>query len=171
MTSGMRTALADSRSTTRNPLDLLQEIVEAHEWAFERSGRDELVIEVGGRWADYRLYFAWEDAISALQFACQVDMKVPSASKSGFYELLGQVNERLWLGHFDLDSDERAPTFRHTQLLRGAQGASVEQLEDLIDVALTECEKYYPAFQFSIWGGKSGPEAIAAAILETVAEA
>jgi len=61
--------------------------------------------------------------------------------------------------------------FRHTTLLRGAGGASVEQLEDLVDIALTECERYYPAFQFVIWGGKNPSQAIAAAMLDTVGEA
>ncbi len=85
--------------------------------------------------------------------------------------LLATINERMWLGHFDVDSDEHTPMFRHTTLLRGAQGASVEQLEDLVDIALTECERFYPAFQFVIWGGKSAPDAVSAAILDTVAEA
>jgi len=41
----------------------------------------------------------------------------------------------------------------------------------LIEIAITECERFYPAFQFVIWGGKSPAEAIAAAMLETVGEA
>jgi hypothetical protein len=61
--------------------------------------------------------------------------------------------------------------FRHTTLLRGAQAASQEQLEDLVDIALTECERFYPAFQFILWGGKSASEAVSAAILDTVGEA
>ena len=87
------------------------------------------------------------------------------------YELLAAVNERLWLGHFDLGSDEEMPMFRHTVPLRGLSGASVEQLEDLVDSAFTECERFYPAFQFVIWGGKGAHEAIAAALFETVGEA
>ncbi len=40
-----------------------------------------------------------------------------------------------WLGHFDLLSEEGLPLLRHTIPLRGARGASVEQLEDLLDAA------------------------------------
>ena len=40
-------------------------------------------------------------------------------------------------------------------------GASAESLEDMIDIALTECERFYPAFQFVLWGGKSPAEALA----------
>ena len=47
------------------------------------------------------------------------------------------------------------PVFRHAVLLRGAPGASAESLEDMVDIAITECERFFPAFQFVLWGGKS----------------
>ncbi len=47
------------------------------------------------------------------------------------------------------------PVFRHSVLLRGARGASAESLEDMVDIAITECERFFPAFQFVLWGGKS----------------
>ena len=106
-----------------------------------------------------------------MQFSCQYDMHVPPNRLSAVYELLAIINERLWLGHVDVDAEDQVPMFRQTILLRGAQSASVEQMEDLVDIALTECERLYPAFQFVIWGGKSAREAVAAAILDTVAEA
>ena len=42
---------------------------------------------------------------------------------------------------------------------------------DLMQASLAECERYYPAFQFVLWGGKSPEEAIAASILDTQGEA
>jgi hypothetical protein len=63
------------------------------------------------------------------------------------------------------------PMFRHTVLLRGAAGASVEQLEDLVDIARNECERFYPAFQFVLWAGRSASEAVELAMLDTVGEA
>ena len=161
----------ETGSFTQNPLDTLEEIVTTNDWAFERASSEEMLVEVAGRWCNSRMFFYWQDEVSALQFSCQFDMKVPAPKKAVVHELLAIINERLWLGHFDLDSEASTPTFRQTTLLRGAQGASVEQLEDLIDIALTESERFYPAFQFAVWGGKSAGEAVSAAILDTVAEA
>ena len=48
---------------------------------------------------------------------------------------------------------------------------SAEQVEDLVDIALSECERFYPAFQLVLWGGKSPLEAIAAAMIDPVGEA
>lgn len=167
----MTVATAGETDFTQNPLDILEDIVSANDWAFDRASHDEMLVEVAGRWSSYRMFFYWSDEASAMQFSCQFDMKVPENRRQAVAELLATVNERMWLGHFDVDSEENTPMFRHTTLLRGAQGASPEQLEDLVDIALTECERFYPAFQFCISGGKSAPEAVSAAILDTVAEA
>jgi len=154
-----------------NPLDVVEQLVSANEWAFDRRSDDEMAVEVPGRWCDYSLYFAWREDIGALHFTCAFDMKVQSGKRGAIHELLALVNERLWLGHFGLWTDEGVPMFRHATLLRGQGGASMEQVEDLVDIALNECERFYPAFQFVIWGGNTAQDAIAAALLDTVGEA
>jgi len=64
-----------------------------------------------------------------------------------------------------------SPAFRYAVLLRGIGTASVEQVEDLVDIAVSECERFYPAFQLVIWGGKSPEEAMATAMIEPIGEA
>ena len=167
----MSAVAVDTQSSAHNPLDIVEEIVTANEWPFERAGEDELIVEIGGRWCDYRLYFVWQSDVSAMQFSCQFDMKIPAARRSSVNDLLAEVNARMWLGHFDVCAEEHTPMFRQTMLLRGSRGATVEQLEDLVEIALSECERFYPAFQFVIWGGKSASEAVSAAILDTAGEA
>ncbi|MGQ0664675.1 MAG: YbjN domain-containing protein [Pseudomonadota bacterium] len=167
----MPDASPSTQPSIPNPLDLIEEIVNANEWPFDRTGDDELLAEVPGRWCDYRLYFAWSADMSALHFSCVLDLKIPTHRRAKVNELLALTNERLWLGHFDLSSDEGQPTFRHAVPLRGARGASVEQLEDLVDVARSECERFYPAFQYVIWGGKDPAEAVTAACLDPAGEA
>ena len=154
-----------------NPIDLVEEIVQANEWAHDRATDDEMVVEIAGRWCDYRLLFLWQRELNALHFSCAFEMKVPRARRAAAFELLAVVNERLWLGHFDLARDDHSPSFRQGVLLRGAYGASVEQIEDLVEIALSECERFFPAFQLVVWGGKSAEEAIAAAMIDPIGEA
>ena len=166
------TALAtDPGIIAGNPIDIVEEIVLANEWPHDRASDEEMVVEISGRWCDYRLFFVWQEEISAMHFSCSFDMKVPKGRRAAVYELLATVNEKMWLGHFDVCSDSNLPMFRHAILLRGALGASVEQLEDLVDMALTECERFYPAFQLVIWGGKTPDEAVTAAMIEPMGEA
>jgi hypothetical protein len=164
------TAIETTRQTT-NPIDLVEEIVLANEWRHDRASDEEMVVEICGQWCDYRLLFVWHREMSALHFSCSFEMKVQRTRRAAVYELLASVNERLWFGHFDLAPSDQSPSFRHGVMLRGAPGASAEQIEDLVDIALTECERFYPAFQFVVWGGKSAEEAIAQAMIDPIGEA
>lgn len=161
----------ETAGATANPIDLVEEIVQANEWAHDRASDEEMVVQIAGRWCDYRLLFVWQREISALHFTCMFEMKAPKARRAAVFELLAVVNERMWLGHFDVAADTQSPCFRHGVLLRGASGACVEQIEDLVDIAVSECERFYPAFQLVVWGGKPAEEAIAAAMLDPMGEA
>jgi hypothetical protein len=164
-------SIAEPTPFSGNPIDLVEEIVVANDWAHDRASEEELVVEISGRWCDYRLYFVWQEEICAMHFSCGFDMKVPKGRRGPVYELLALANERLWLGHFDLSAEDNSPAFRHAVLLRGVSAASAEQVEDLVDIALSECERFYPAFQFVVWGGKSPAQAIASAMIDPVGEA
>jgi hypothetical protein len=159
------------REHATNPLDVLEQIVSANEWTFERRSDGEMAAEAPGKWCDYGLYFSWSSEISAMHFSCAFDLKVPPEGRSKLFELLALANEKLWIGHFGLESEEGVPVFRHSVLLRGAPGASAESLEDMVDIALTECERFFPAFQFVLWGGKPPADALQAAMLDCVGEA
>jgi hypothetical protein len=154
-----------------NPLDLVEQVALANEWPFHRQTEDELAAEISGHWCQYRLWFCWHPDLGVMHLSCALEMKVPAAKKLDIYALLAMANEKLWLGHFDLWSDENLPVFRHALLLRDGVGVSGELMEDLIDIAVAECERFYPAFQFVIWGGKPPVEALTAAMLETEGEA
>jgi hypothetical protein len=166
------TALAQiHQDRVHNPLDVIEQIVSANEWAFDRRNDCEMAAEAPGKWCDYGLYFSWSHEISAMHFTCTVDLKVPERRRAALYELLALGNEKLWIGHFGMDADDGMPVFRHSVLLRGTAGASSESMEDMVDIAITECERFFPAFQFVLWGGKSPSDALAAALLECAGEA
>lgn len=166
----MRSSVDIAEDST-HPLDIVEEIVSAHEWSFDRQGNDELSVSVTGGWCEYQLGFSYSDNQGALQIACAYDIRIAKHKFEPVYLLLGLINERMWLGHFDLWSEEAMPMFRHAVLVGDGEAPTVRQVEELIDIALHECERFYPAFQFVLWGGHSPSEAIDAAMLETVGEA
>ncbi len=152
-----------------NPLDRIEEMVSANDWPFDRANEQELMVGINGGWCPYQLWFGWRDDPGVLQFYCGFDMKVPEAKQSNVCALLARINEAIWMGHFAVNFADGTVMFRHAQVL--FPDAAAAPYETLIDLALTECERYYPAFQFVIWGGKPAAEAIAAALLDTQGEA
>jgi hypothetical protein len=167
----MSASLQFEHERASNPLDILEQIIAANEWAFERRSDGEMAAEAPGKWCDYGLHFSWSHEISAMAFTCAFDLKVPADRRDKLYELLALANDRLWIGHFGIEVEDGVPVFRHSVLLRGSPSASAESLEDMVDIAITECERFFPAFQFVLWGGKAPAEALAASMLDCVGEA
>ena len=154
-----------------HPIDLIEHVIDANQWTCQRVGEDELSVEVAGRWCDYRLFFAWHREAAAIHFSLALDMRVPAVRRSDVASLLALINEKLWLGHFDLWTEDSLPMYRYAALLRGTLGPSTAQIEDMVDTAMTEADRFYPAFQFVIWGGKTPEEAVACALIEPIGEA
>lgn len=153
-----------------NPMDLVEETAVAREWSCERTGKFDFVAEVPGRWCRTNLLFAWSEEIGALMATFVFDVSVPPERRAALYELLAMANDQLCVGHFDHSAADGMLAFRHSLLLRGG-AMSAEQIEDLVDIALTEIDRFYPAFQYVAWGGLSPADALAAAMLDTVGEA
>ena len=154
-----------------NPLDVVENVIDGYQWSFDRSSDQEMAVRAPGRWCDYSLYFSWSESAQALHFSCALDIRVPMTLRTQFAELLCQANSRLWMGHFGGWEDDGAPYFRHALPLRGTGGPNEVQMTDLVETAIHECERFFPAFQHVLWGGKSPEDAIAAAMIETVGEA
>ncbi len=153
-----------------NPVDTIEQIAALNDWSFDRSGDHEITISVTGNWTDYHISFTWMDDLEALHLACAFDLKVPDARRREVMDLMARINEQLWIGHFDLWAQEGVVIFRHALPLAGTETSS-RQCEALLDAAVDTCERYFQAYQFVVWAGKSADEAIESALFETAGQA
>ncbi len=153
------------------PIEVLEAYFEARGWACERAGDGEIIASANGSWAQYELRGVWRQDDQVLQFLAFPDIKVGPEKREAIYEALSLINEQLWLGHFEHWSGSGLLVFRHAALIGEGDGLSFEQAEAIAEAAMEECERFYPVFQFVLWGGKSPSEAISAALIDTVGEA
>jgi hypothetical protein len=56
-------------------------------------------------------------------------------------------------------------------LLAGGAELNSRQCQCVLAAAVEACERYFQAFQFVVWAGTSGREAMAMAMLETQGQA
>jgi hypothetical protein len=156
------------------PIETLESWFSAHNWLHERIGDEEIVASAKGAWNQYELRGLWREDDCVLQFLAFPDIKVTDAQASVIYEAIGLINEQLWLGHFEYWPTTGIIVYRHAALLDAGSGEAVfsfDQAEVLVEAAIDELDRFYPVFQFVLWGGKSPREAIASAMVETQGEA
>jgi len=134
-------------NTTLNPIDIVEDVIYEKKWTFSRADDYELVADISSKCCQYRLYFTWSENVRAISFTITFDLKFPESKLFKAYELIGLINENLWIGHFDITSKNGIPAFRHTLLSSNDNDFLHKKLENLVDIAIFECEKYYPSFQ------------------------
>ena len=152
------------------PLEMLAQLFEAHGWPCEFVNDDEVCGEVQGSWTTYQLRGIWRPEDRVLQLICLPEIRVPEAKRKHAHELLALINEQLWLGRFDIWSNGGVLLYRHGLMLGdGLLGLSTGQLA--VESAVAECDRFYPAFQFVLWGDKRPREALEAALVDAAGEA
>ena len=154
----------------RNPLDRVERLAESHHWSVDRTNDHEVVMLVGGGWADLNLSFTWRDDLESLHFACVLDLRVPQKRRDEVAKLLAIINAQMMHGHFDLWADG-AIVYRYALVLAGGAEANDAQCESVIGMGVNAAQRYYPAIQFVVWAGHSAEEALQSALLETMGEA
>ena len=161
----------DDLTRAEHPLDVVERLASLRDWIFDRAETDEMSVAVAGQWAEYHVAFTWIEDVEALHVASAFDLKVPDRRRNEVLRLVSLVNEQLWVGHFDLWSSEHVVMFRHSLVLTGGAEPTHGQCETMLKTAVEACERYFQAFQFVIWAGKTAREALDAVLFETEGEA
>ena len=151
-----------------NPIDVVEEVIYSKKWTFSRADDYELVAEIASKWCQYRFYFTWSEQIRAISLTVTFDLKFPYAKIKDAQELLALINEKLWIGHFDITSKNGIPAYRHTVLSFPEDEVLHHQLENLVDIAIYECEKFYPAFQLVLFEDSDPGKALAISTFDTI---
>ena len=118
------------------PVDMLAAFFEARGWLVDRVGEDELSVEIKGNWTSYQMRAVWRNEDHVLQILLLPEIRVPDEKKPVIYETLGLINEQLWLGHFDLWSNNNILLFRHATLLGGSGMLGLDQAQTIVDLAI-----------------------------------
>ena len=153
-----------------NPIDLVEDIARAQDWAYSRDDSRTITAEFQGNWGETSVCAAWHTRSAVLQVAAACRLPVPVEGNGALLEMLAYANDILAMGHFCFDREAGALCFRHAVPLRGAS-ASRESFEDVLLAAANGLDQFYPAFQHALWGGKPPATAVAAAMIHPVGEA
>lgn len=163
----MSIELIEAPSPAIDPLEALEAAAEDLSISVERVDDDELHLAIPGMWRDAGFWVTWRPELSTLQMGAPLDIKAPAARLCEAARLVAMVNERLWIGHFDLWTDDHSIVFRNSIVLPASGALDPLQAEILIRGAREALDRFFPAFNYFIWGGKSPEEALESSLFET----
>ncbi|MDR3506624.1 MAG: YbjN domain-containing protein [Caulobacteraceae bacterium] len=154
-----------------DPLDIVEHVLTAENLTFDRTEDGDLAFALTGDWKDYELWFAWRPEADCLQLCLSLDMRAPKSKRAAAYELLSMINQRIWLGHFEVWTEGGEVVFRHALSVPQGERPTLAQAASMIDAAVEAADRFYPAFDFLLKGSKSPEDAMAACMFETVGQA
>ncbi len=154
-----------------HPIDIVEHIASHHEWEFDRVTDDQIAMVVQGQWRSYSITLAWSAYDETLRMICTFEMEPPSETLPALYETLNEVNDQCWAGAFTYWQEQALMVYRYGLVLSGEQIASAEQIDTMITAAVLSSERYYPAFQLVVYGGRSPKDALQVAIAEAYGHA
>jgi len=161
----------DETLLAMDPLDVVEHVLNAEQLTFDRTEDGDLAFALAGDWTDYELWFAWRPEAECMQLCLSMNLTAPKDGRAAIFELVNQINHRVWLGHFEVWADDGEIIFRHAMSLPGGERPTLAQAASMIDAAVEAADRFYPAFDFLMRGGKSPEEALAACMFETVGRA
>jgi hypothetical protein len=167
----MDTPTSEDADIGFDPLDVVERVLNAENLEFDRTEDGDLAFALAGDWKDYELWFAWRPEADCLQLCLSLDLRATKTQRPAGYELLALVNQRIWLGHFEVWADDGELVFRHALSLPHGERPTLAQAASMIDAAVEAADRFYPAFDFLLKGSKSPEEAMAACMFETVGQA
>jgi len=154
-----------------HPIDIVESLAAHREWDFDRVADDQIAMSVEGSWRNYSITLAWSDSDETLRMICTFDMEPPREKLAKLYEALNLANDNCWSGGFSFWKDHRMMVYRYGLVLTGGATASPEQIDQLLNEAVTACERYYPAFQLACWGDQTPAAAMDVALAQAYGRA
>uniref|UniRef100_A0A2A4YZC5 Diacylglyceryl transferase n=1 Tax=OCS116 cluster bacterium TaxID=2030921 RepID=A0A2A4YZC5_9PROT len=167
----MRSLEQFSEADDLHPIDLVEHIAAHHDWEFDRIADDQIAMAVEGQWRTYSLTLAWAEHDQTLRLICTFEMEPPVEKLPALYDLLNRINDTCWTGSFTWWEEQNLMVFRYGLALAGNQVASPEQIDTMIDAAVKNAERFYPAFQLVSWTDRSPADALQVAICEAYGRA
>ena len=164
--------LAKNYALNYNPIDVIEDIFASQAYEFERRDRNEVVVEIEGKWNNMLLFFSWEENMRCLHLSCLMNIQSNIENRSKIFELIALANEELWLGHFSYWTEQNMPVFKHSILLDNDEESSVEsKIAQIIEIAVKECERMYPVFNVVLTKGMDPRQALYPMLMNTVGNA
>ena len=149
-----------------DPIDMVENLAEYNDWEFDRVAEDQIAMAVKGRWRSYSLTLAWAPCDETLRLIATFEMEPPAHRLPALYEVLSEANDNCWLGAFTYWAEPKLKVYRYALTLTGGQIATAQQIDRMIDAAVRNSERFYPAFQLVCWGDRTPSDAMQVAIAE-----
>ena len=157
--------------SNNNPIDFIEEYVLNDEIEKVRDSNDEIVIFSKGVWKNYDINFKWDSRQKIIEVSTYFEMSKKNRINKSIYSLISDVNKKANVGFFNYCTELNAILFSYKISIKGQDSISVEQIKNIINIVINECDRFLPVFFVFFYKKQDPIHALDIALLDTVGEA
>jgi hypothetical protein len=155
-----------------DPVELVEAVMSSDDrFLVERTDDGDLQFHFQGLDPDIFGHVAWRQELPAMLFTVALADKAPQERLHDAQRLAAIINEHLWLGHFDVWSEDGAIVFRHAIPMIGRAELCEGEVHAMMAATLDAAERFAPAFNWMIVAGRTPEEASELALFDVAGEA
>lgn len=143
-----------------HPIDIVESLAASQHWDFDRIAENQIAMVIEGQWRTYSITLAWFPHDETLRMLCSFDMDPPAERLPVLYDTLNLANGNCWTGAFSFWEEQKIMVYRYGLVLAGGEMAGAEQISHLVERAVRNSERYYPAFQLVCWSDETPQQAL-----------
>ena len=164
--------LDDEIEVAMDPMEMVEAVIASDDrFLAERADDGDVHFCFKSSWGEATGYFSYREELPALLFTLGFDIRAPKSRRTEAMRLAAHINETLWLGHFDVWSEDGTIIFRHAMPMIGRDEISVGEIQAMLAAAMDAADRFQPAFHYTILAGMPAEQASEAALFETVGQA
>ena len=157
--------------SNNNPIDFIEEYVLNDEIEKVRDSNDEIIIFSKGVWKNYDINFKWDSKQKIIEVSTYFEMSKKNRINKSIYSLISDVNKKANVGFFNYCTELNAILFSYKISIKGQDSISVEQIKNIINIVINECDRFLPVFFVFFYKKQDPIHALDIALLDTIGEA
>lgn len=162
----------DECVTIEDPIDLAEAVLSGDSrFAVERGESGDLSFTFKAAWCQVTGFLGWREELPAVLLTVAFDLAAEEDMRDKTARLVAMINENLWLGHFDMWSEDGSIVFRHSIPMVGRMELATGEIHALLAATMDAADRFYPAFDHVLRWGRTPEQALEAAMFETAGEA
>lgn len=137
----------------------------------DRVDDNEVLMVLQGHKSKYCLVVLSHLEYDLLHFSCDMNIRFPKSAYNVVAQAVVKVNQRIWLGHFDVFPENRKIVFTLAIPFISALVEDDLVVEAAINLVATECDRFYDYFSMIAKGHCSCDDLFDAMFMDPLGEA
>lgn len=152
-------------------IDITESAVAKLDLIYQRIDDDELSVVLMGEKLDYELAVILKSDYDIIYFSCDLNIETPQDKYALITEAIVKANERIWIGHFDLITNNNKIVYSLTIPFISAFLMDESIVESIMQLIADECDKFSQYFLILLEAGEFSDFSVSTLFLESVGEA